>query len=193
LRAGEIGALRWKRIDLLGGSVEVTEDVGEVAGHGLVFGPTKTYARRRVPLPRFLADELAGYQPHPYDAEALVFTGPDGGPLRHRNFYGCHFRPAIAQAGLPDGLRFHDLRHTYAALLIAEGAHARALMERMGHSSITVTLNTYGHLLPGLEAHLTDALDARGRAARDEVSRSVRSRGGHAGVRQLRTVSTASR
>jgi hypothetical protein len=78
-------------------------------------------------------------------------------------------------------------------LLIAEGAHARALMERMGHSSITVTLNTYGHLLPGLEARLTDALDARGRAARDEVSRSVRSRGGRAKVRQLRSVSTASR
>jgi site-specific recombinase XerC len=85
------------------------------------------------------------------------------------------------------------LRHTYAALLIAEGAHARALMERMGHSSITVTLNTYGHLLPGLEQRLTDALDARGRAARDEASRSVKSRGGHARVRQLRTARSAGR
>ena len=56
-------------------------------------------------------------------------------------------------------MRFHDLRHTFAGFLIAEGAHPRAIMERMGHSSITVTLNTYGHLLPGLEERLTEALD----------------------------------
>jgi integrase-like protein len=59
----------------------------------------------------------------------------------------------------PEGLRFHDLRHTCAALLIAEGAHPRAIMERLGHSSITVTLNTYGHLFPSVDEALTDRLD----------------------------------
>jgi hypothetical protein len=58
-----------------------------------------------------------------------------------------------------------DLRHTCAALLIAQGAHPRAIMERLGHSSITVTLDTYGHLLPGLDEALAEGLDATLRAA----------------------------
>jgi integrase len=59
-----------------------------------------------------------------------------------------------------------DLRHSFAGLLIAEGTHPRAIMQRMGHWSITVTLNTYGHILPGLEQQLTEALNTRGRGAR---------------------------
>lgn len=55
--------------------------------------------------------------------------------------------------------RFHDLRHTYAAMLIAQQAHPRAIMERMGHSTITVTLDNYGHLFPKLDEALDDALD----------------------------------
>ena len=58
-------------------------------------------------------------------------------------------------------LRFHDLRHATAAFLIAAGAHPGAIMERLGHSSITVTIDTYGHLLRSLDDELTDALEAR--------------------------------
>jgi integrase len=149
LRGGELGALRAGGIDFLRRRVEVIEAVSEVNGR-LVFGPTKTYQNRSVPLPRFSCDELvrllAGR-----GQEDFVFPGSEVGALRHRNFYACHFKPAVRQAGLPDFLRFHDLRHSFAGSLIAEGAHPRAMMERMGHSSITVTLITYGHLLPGLE------------------------------------------
>ncbi|HVA43095.1 MAG TPA: site-specific integrase [Acidimicrobiales bacterium] len=167
LRAGEIGALRVGRLDLLSGHVEVAETVSEVPGHGLVFGPPKTYEHRRVPIPRFLCEALAEHLAgRAVDAESFVFLGPDGGALRHNNFYARHFKPAVARADVPAGLRFHDLRHTYAALLIAQGAHVRAMMERLGHSSVTVTLNTYGHLLPGVNAAITDGLDAAGRAAR---------------------------
>ena len=67
------------------------------------------------------------------------------------------------------GVRFHDLRHTCAALLIAEGAHPKAIQQRMGHSSITVTLDRYGHLLPSLDDSLSDALDRTWRTA--QVSR----------------------
>jgi integrase len=73
-------------------------------------------------------------------------------------------------AGLPARTRFHDLRHSYAALLIAEGAPALAVMKRLGHSSITVTMNTYGHLFPALEEALTDRLDA---AYRSETASGV--------------------
>jgi integrase len=159
LRAGEICALRVSRIDLVRRRVEVSESADEAHG-GFNIGPTKTYSRRSVGLPKPLADELARYLAGKKLGD-LVFEGPDGGPLRHSNWYPRHFKPAVARAGLPAGTRFHDLRHTYAALLIAEGAHPRAIMERMGHSTINVTLGTYGHLFPAIDDRLDDSLSHR--------------------------------
>ncbi len=79
----------------------------------------KTYANRHVPMPPLLRDEMArhldGRDGH---REGFVFNAPQGGPLRHINFYRAHFKPAVRAAGLPEGLRFHDLRHTYAAFCI---------------------------------------------------------------------------
>jgi site-specific recombinase XerD len=86
----------------------------------------------------------------------VVFTFEAGGLVSHANWYRSHCRPAVKRAGLPDDVRYHDLRHTYARLLIAEGAHPRAIMERLGHSSIQVTLGTYGHLFPTLDEALTE-------------------------------------
>ena len=68
-------------------------------------------------------------------------------------------------AGLPDRTRFHDLRHTCAALCISLGAHPKAIQERLGHSSITVTLDRYGHLFPKLDETLTARLDEMRQAA----------------------------
>jgi integrase len=165
LRAGELEGLRVGRVDLRRGTLEIRETVGEVGGQ-LVFGTTKTHTRRSVRVPESLrlalVDHLAGRS----DVDGFVFTAHDGGPIRHRNFYARHFKPAVRRAGLPEGLRFHDLRHTCAAMLIAEGAHPRAIMERLGHSSITVTLNTYGHLLPAIDEALTDRLNDRFNQAR---------------------------
>ena len=79
-------------------------------------------------------------------------------------------RPAVHPAGLPEGVRFHDSRHTYAGFLIAEGTRPKAIMERMGHRSITVALDRYGHLLPSMEEHLTEALNRLGRAVAQRVS-----------------------
>jgi integrase len=170
LRAGELGAIRVRRVDPLHGTIHVAESLADVRGH-VVFGPTKTYANRSVPVPRVLAQELGEHLATVgRDPDALVFTGPDGGPLRHQNFYRRFFKPAVARSGLPTSLRFHDLRHTYAALLIAQGAHPRAMMERLGHSSVTVTINTYGHLMPGLQEQLTEGLDAVYRGVRKAPS-----------------------
>jgi integrase len=65
----------------------------------------------------------------------------------------------VVATGLPSALRFHHLRHTCAALLIAHWAHPRAIMERLGHSSITVTIDTYGHLFPALDEALSEGLE----------------------------------
>jgi integrase len=78
----------------------------------------------------------------------LVFTAPEGGPLRHANFYKRVWLPAKQAAGVPEDLRIHDLRHTCAALLIAQGASPKAIQAHLGHSSIQVTFDRYGHLFP---------------------------------------------
>ena len=157
LRAGEIGAVRVR--SLVGGRVTVSDSLSELHGGELVFsGTTKTHRSRVVPMPPSLAAAMA-VQVAGRPGDALVFEGPQGGPIRHRNFYKNQFKPALDRAGLDPTVRFHDLRHTCAAMLIGLGAHPKAIMERLGHSSITVTLNTYGHLLPELEGALTEGLE----------------------------------
>ena len=165
LRAGELEALRVRNLDLVGGRVTVSESAGEVSGERIV-GEPKNYQRRTVPLPSALVDELMAHMKRrgPLRRTDLVFVSPEGEPIRHTNFIRRQFKPAVIAAGLEEGVRFHDLRHTYAALLIAEGAHALAVKNRLGHSTITVTLDRYGHLFPHVEEHLTDALDATIRA-----------------------------
>ncbi|MHB8264259.1 MAG: tyrosine-type recombinase/integrase [Acidimicrobiales bacterium] len=161
LRAGELAALRRENIDLERGVLIVNGSIADLAGTFIV-GPTKTGHRRAVPLPHPLISVLRLHLASQVGAEAsaFVFAGETGKPIRHANLYRRHFRPAVQRAGLPSNLRFHDLRHTYAALLISLGAHPRAIMERMGHSSVAVTLGTYGHLLPGLDEELTARLGA---------------------------------
>ncbi len=160
MRAGEICALRVGSIDLDAGRITVAESVTEVPGHGLYFSEPKTYERRSVTLPGFLADELTAHlENRPEDPTEFVFTSPDGAVLNHKNFYRRMFKPAVEAAGLPAHMRFHDLRHTCAALCIALGAHPKAIQERLGHSSITVTLDRYGHLFPKLDETLTQRLD----------------------------------
>jgi integrase len=171
LRAGEVGALRVGRVHLMDPTIEVSESVAEIAGE-LVYGPPKTYARRRIPLPTDLAAELAEQcAARPQDPTAFVFSAPGGGPLRHGNFFNRFFKPAVARSDLDPRTRFHDLRHTAAALMIAEGAHLLAVKQRLGHSTIQVTADLYGHLFPSLEAALTDRLNEAYRAA---VSANVR-------------------
>ena len=176
LRSGEIVALRTEAVDLLHGRVHVVASATEAYGK-LQFGPPKTHRRRTVPLPQSLVAELTEHVANKASSD-FVFTSSRGGPLRHSNFRARHYRPAVLRAGLPEATRFHDLRHSYAAMLIAEGAHPRAIMERLGHSTIQVTLGTYGHLFPSLEASLTEALDDVYRGAEPVAPAEVREIGG---------------
>lgn len=159
LRPGELNALKVKRLDLLRGTVDVAEAVGEVNGR-LVWGTPKTWERRTVRLPRFLCEELAAYLAgRPHGPEDLVFTAPRGGPLREHKFAECYFKPAAVAAGLPATLRVHDLRHTAASLLIREGASVKALQKQLGHKDAVQTLNRYGHLYPDELDSLAAVLD----------------------------------
>jgi integrase len=172
LRAGELWALRRRDVDVEGRRLVVARALKDSHGH-LEFGDTKTDGSRRVvSLPALLANmigaHLAGV---PAGADALLFTSPgggpgrpagEGGPVRHGLFVRRVFRPA-ASASLPEAkanVRWHDLSHCCAALLVAAGRHPLEIKTRLGHSSITTTMDRYGWLFPSSEAALADALDA---------------------------------
>lgn len=91
--------------------------------------------------------------------KALVFQAPLGGPIRYSNFARRIWKPALLGAGLPD-MGVHALRHTCAALLIAEGAHPKAIQSHLGHRSITTTLDRYGHLFEDEHVKLAERIDA---------------------------------
>jgi integrase len=169
MRWGELAALQVRNVNLLRGNIDIVEASTEVNGH-LHVGPTKTGARRAVSLPRFLGEMLSAHLERYPPVDGFLFTSAEGCPLR-RNFYRRDFKPCVRAAGLPEDLRFHDLRHTCAALLIAQGAHPKEIQERLGHSTIRLTFDRYGHLFPSLDDRLRDGLEAGFRIAR--TSRSV--------------------
>lgn len=160
LRWGEAAALRRRRVDVLRGNLEVSESLAEVGGD-LHFGPTKNYRNRLVTLPKFLR-EMLNHQLVTYAApepNALLFTASNGSPMRNSNFSTNVWRPAVLAAGLPAGLRVHDLRHTAVAILISQGVHPEAIKRFLGHSSIMVTMDIYGHLFPSEQVAVAQALD----------------------------------
>jgi integrase len=159
LRAGEIGALRVDRLNLLKGTLDVVASLWE-GNAQLIIGPPKSGKRRTLTIPRFLAEMFGEHLAAYPSTNGYVFSSTQGAMLRHRNFYDRHFKPAVAAAGLPEMLRFHDLRHTCAALLIANGRHMEEVKEYLGHSTIRVTSDRYGHLFPAAREALAGSLDA---------------------------------
>ncbi len=89
---------------------------------------------------------------------ALVFTDARGGPIRRQNLLRRSFRPLLARAGLPR-IRFHDLRHTAATLLLGQGVHVKVVQEQLGHSQISVTLDTYSHVLAPMRRDAASKMD----------------------------------
>ncbi len=141
-RFRELAGLRVHRLDLLRRTLTVAEALSDVRGQVRLSPPKTAAARRQVALPKFLTDELEGHLVRwPPASEGFVFTAPEGGPLRRTNVRRREWLPAV-RASVGEPLRFHDLRHTHAALLIAQGEHPKVIQLRLGHSSIQVTLDT---------------------------------------------------
>ncbi len=103
--------------------------------------------------------------------DGLVFTNKVGGPIISSSFWSNQFTPAQRQVGLV--CRFHDLRHSSVALAIAKGAHPKAIQARMGHSSINVALDRYGHLFPELDEAIASSFGDRLAAARQQRTTRV--------------------
>ncbi len=155
LRRGELQALRWEDVDLDHGVIRVERSFDQKAGP---IEPKSGAGRRRVPLVRTLRAELLAHRLRQCERGEGLCLG-----RREQAFApgaaSRRAREAWARQGLePIGL--HECRHTYAAHMIAAGVNAKALSAYMGHSSITITLDRYGHLMPGSEAEAAGMLEA---------------------------------
>jgi integrase len=158
-RWGELAGLKRENVNLLKRELTIQGTLEEVAGRLTYVEETKTAAsRRRLTLPAFLVEILTEHLARAVPSD-FVFTGRDGAPLRRSNFRRRHWKPALLSSQLVSTLRFHDLRHTCASILIARSAHPAEIKARLGHASIKTTMDTYGHLLPGLGDKLDAALD----------------------------------
>lgn len=156
LRYGELRALRWSAVDLAGGAIRVTESWDPKEG---AIAPKTKNSQRTTPLPGLLRDSLMEHRIATGEppVDALVFGDDSGKPFQATTIY----RRADRAWGVQTlgRLRLHQARHTYASFMIAAGVNAKALSAFMGHSSIKVTFDLYGHLMPGTEAEAAALLD----------------------------------
>ncbi len=154
LRAGEMTGLQWGDIDWHSRQLHVRRAWKEGAYHM----PKTLTSTRRVDLPKLLIDELREWQlACPKGADGLVFPNLEGKPMSHANLLQRGFYPALRRARLRK-IRFHDLRHTFASLLLANGEDVVRVSRLLGHASPSITLNVYSHMLPKEHYGGTDRL-----------------------------------
>ena len=170
LRQGEVFGLKWDDVDFVNGGIYIRRSLAHVVGKGAVFQEPKTKcSRRRVLLlsgdverlkeyrkwQRKYADELGDE----FDWQNLLFTSPFGKPISPTNFSRRYFKPLLAKCRIDKSFTFHGLRHTHATLLLQQGVNPKIVQERLGHSSIKVTMDTYSHVLPDMQQQAVDALN----------------------------------
>ena len=142
-RQGEIFGAKWSDIDWENNQIHIQRSYNNQAMY-----PTKTEtSNRKIDLGPTMISELKKWRiacpPNELD---LIFPNKAGKPLNHNNVVNRHFNPSLKKAGI-ERIRWHDLRHTYASLLIEQGENIKYIQTQLGHSSPTVTLNVYAHLM----------------------------------------------
>jgi integrase len=169
MREGELLALRWRDVDLDGRTISVRGTL-QWTPSGFELAETKTASsRRQVAITEAAAAALRRHRASQLEERLkvgpawrdldLVFANELGGPLNASNLLRRSFRPLLERAGLPR-IRFHDLRHTAATLLLGLGRHPKVVSEMLGHSQISVTLDLYSHVTPTMQREAVQALDA---------------------------------
>ena len=157
-RPGEICALRWENVDFERGVVRITKTLAYVNGE-LHLHDTKTRSGiRSIPLSSRLLSDLKRTRMKTTDREGYVFVNEEekpiiGGVLERK------FKKMLEKAQLPTTHRLYDLRHTCATLLLLGGEHPKVVSERLGHASISITLDTYSHVLPTMQEKATSILE----------------------------------
>ena len=167
LRQGEALGLTWDAIDLDAGSVAVLRTLQRINGVYEYLPPKTTKSRRTIPLPSIAVQALRRHRTRQleerlrlgqkWNEQDLVFTGATGQPL-YGPYITRRFQRILQQAGLPR-LRFHDLRHSCASLLLAQGVPLSSIQEVLGHTSYAFTRDVYAHLSEELKKDAATAMD----------------------------------
>lgn len=170
LRQGELLGLRWDGVEFGTGKLRVIRQLQRMRdGSGLVFSPLKGAKSRRTI--RLTATALEALHHHHarqvqeklkcgplYQDVNLVFCTEVGTPLDASNVVSRSFKPLLRRSGLPD-IRFHDLRHTCATLLLSQGVNPKVAQERLGHATISQTMDVYSHVMPDMQDQASLALE----------------------------------
>ena len=169
MRRGELLALRWEDVNLDDGSLSIRGSLHRSREGFTIAEPKTAGSRRHVALGRLAVDALRRHRVHQaeerllhgsrWENQDLVFANELGRPIEATNLIRRSFAPMLARAGLPR-IRFHDLRHSAATLLLGQGIHPKIVSERLGHSRVGTTLDLYSHVTPHMQREAANALDA---------------------------------
>ena len=176
-REGELFGLHWPDVDWAGSAITITKALEEAEGKHRLKELKTEKSRRRVVIGSLALDGLAEHRKRMLAEgrdvkDGLVFCDRQGGFLRSSNFQRRHFDKVLARAELPD-IRPYDLRHTCATLLLLAGVDVKVVSERLGHSTTRLTLDTYQHVLPGMQKHAAAKIDAILSAARGQQAKTA--------------------
>lgn len=169
MREGELLGLRWQDVDLTRRIIQVRMNVQETSGRYILAETKTAYSRRTVALTQDATDALAAHWQRQqlqrrkhgerWEELSLVFPNKYGGIMIPDNITKRSFKRHLERAGLSREVRFHDLRHTAATLLLASGVNVKVVSEMLGHSSVSITLNIYAHVLPHMQQSAVSAMD----------------------------------
>jgi integrase len=172
LRRGELLGLRWEDVDLERGVLRVGRALVREGGRHTLGETESRRGRRQVNLTPRTVSALKAHRKKQleekmkraslYEDYGLIFATGVGTPVNPENLVKRSFKPLLKEAGLPE-IRFHDLRHTCATLLLGRGVHPKFVQELLGHATIAMTLDTYSHYLPSMGDQAAGAMgDALG-------------------------------
>lgn len=178
LRRGEIFALKWGDVDFRGGVLAVRRSLSRISA-GLIFTEPKTAkSRRLVSLPSITIEALKKQRlaqtrnrkrlGAAFSQDSLIFAQEDGRAVDPGGTTTL-YRSIVKKAEVP-AIRFHDLRHTHATTLLSCGVHPKVVAERLGHSTVKLTMDVYSHVLPGLQEDCARKVDKALRSALDAAA-----------------------
>lgn len=169
MRLGELFGLKWECVDINSGMIHVKQALVTSKAGQLFQEPKTASSRRKIPLPSDVTKELKKYkkwqdwQRHlmgdKWEDNDMVLANSFGRVIDTSNFTTRYYKKMLVAAGLDRSIKFHDLRHTHATLLLLQGVNVKVVSERLGHTSIKMTLDTYSHVLPDMQEAAVKALE----------------------------------